>query len=81
MSFRQEVAVQTWKIVLVCIVLSAASIIALAHNDSKRVAGGRTTGLAAKQTRSQQSTSVEKSPDSAKSDSEYGWGPFRTTDW
>ncbi len=74
---------RTWKIILACIVLSAASIFALAHNGSRNVAGGGTTGLAAKQTQPQpqQSTSVEKAPADAKSDKEYGWGPFRTTDW
>lgn len=72
---------RTWKIVLACIALGAASIFALAHNGSNSDVGGRTTGLIAKHTRSQQSTSAEKAPDGAKSDSEYGWGPFRTTDW
>jgi hypothetical protein len=81
MSLRQEVAVRTWKIVLACAALSAASIFALAHNGSNSVVGGRTTSLTAQQTRSQQSTSAEKAAVGAKSDTEYGWGPFRTTDW
>ena len=69
---------RNWKIVLALIALSAASIFALVHNGSNSVAGD---GLAAKHTRSQQSASAERAPDGAKPDSEYGWGPFRTTDW
>jgi hypothetical protein len=61
--------------------LSAASIFALAHNGSNSVSDGRTTGLTAKETLSQQSTSAQKASGGTKSDSEYGWGPFRTTDW
>jgi hypothetical protein len=61
-----------------CVVLSAASVFALVHDGSNSPAGG---GFAAKHMRSQQSTSAEKAPDLAKSDSEYGWGPFRLTDW
>ncbi len=72
---------RTWKIALACAALSAASIFALAHNGSNSVVGGRTTSLTAQQTRSQQSTSAEKAAVGAKSDTEYGWGPFRTTDW
>ena len=70
-----------WKIILACIALSAASIFALAHNGSNSVVGDRTAGLTAKRAQSEQSTSAEKAPDAAKSDSEYGWGPFRLTDW
>jgi len=79
MSFRQEVVVRTWKIVIAFIALSAASILALGHNRSNTLTGN-TTGLAAKHTASQQSTPA-RAPDGAKSESEYGWGPFRTTDW
>jgi hypothetical protein len=70
---------QTWKLVLACIALSAVSIFALAHNNSHSVAGG-TVAVAARNAQSPQSTPpVIKIPE--KSDSEYGWGPFRTTDW
>jgi len=78
---QQEVAVRKWKIILACIALSSASIFALVHNGSNGAAGAGATGFAAKPTRSQQSTPAEEAPDTAKSDSEYGWGPFRLTDW
>ena len=70
---------RTWKIALAFIVLSAASMLVLVHNGSNTVTSN-TTGLAAKHMRSQQSMAA-KAPDDGRSDTEYGWGPFRTTDW
>ena len=66
------------KIVLAFIALSTASILVLGHNRS--TVAVNTTGLVAKHTPSQQSTPA-RAPDIATSDSEYGWGPFRVTDW
>ena len=72
-------ALRTWKIVLAFIALSAASMLALVHKGSNTVTSN-TTGLAAKHMRSQHSMAANAADD-GKSDSEYGWGPFRTTDW
>jgi len=76
------------KIVLAFIALSAASIVALGHNRSTV-----TGNLVVNHTLSQQSKpasvanhALSQQPMPARapgttSDSEYGWGPFRVTDW
>ena len=70
-----------WKIGLACIALIGASMFALAHHGSNSGAANGITDPAAKHTQSQQSTPAGKATEGAKSDSDYGWGPFRTTDW
>lgn len=71
---------QTWKIVLAGIALSGASIFALAHNGPHHVAGD-TKAVAARHAQSPQTTRPIKALEDATADNEYGWGPFRTTDW
>jgi len=70
---------RTWTTILACIALGATTMLFI-HNDSNIATGSGTRALAANPARYQQSTPV-RAPDVATSDSEYGWGPVRTTDW
>lgn len=64
---------QTWKIVLAFIALSAAALLAFVNRGSNT-----TTGVAAIHTRAPRAMPVRPADDP---DSEPGWGPFRRTDW
>jgi hypothetical protein len=79
----------TWKIVLVGTVLAAAMIVTMVRygsNAFERVGGNAITAHAIE---SRQPISAVPDPitpskhdrDDKTSDSEHGWGPFRTVDW
>jgi hypothetical protein len=81
LPLREGIAVKTWKILLACAALCAALIAAIAHHGPKTAAAGGAVARAADRIDVRHVAHSEKAPDAKTSDADYGWGPFRTTDW
>jgi hypothetical protein len=84
---NEEVILQAWKIALVGAVAVVVTTGAAAHYGFNPFARASSHALAAHQQDSHQQgrpdpiTPSETTGEGKASVTEYGWGPFRTTDW